>query len=115
MLLQGRKRDCGGKERSFREQCGRELLEGRALSKVYIRSGSRKGGDSGILGASERTLWAVEGPAEAPGEVLPASGTLVLQSWLRRLGRCLPVGVHRGLRWRRAWQGRKKRIALRWG
>ena len=45
----------------------------------------RKGGDPGMLMANKQILWAVEVPAEAPGEVLLASGTLVLQSWLPHL------------------------------
>lgn len=61
----------------------------------------RKGGDPGMLRANEQIWWAVEAPAEAPGEVLLASGTLVLQSWPPHLG-CLLVVAHRGLRWRQA-------------
>lgn len=96
--------------------CGRELLEGWALLRVYIQSGvvPWKGGYPEILEASERIWWAAEGLAEAPEEVLLASGTLVPQSWPRHLGCCLPAVVHRGLWWRQVWQGRRKKIALRW-
>lgn len=96
---------------------GLDLLEGCALLEVYIQSGfvPRNGGDSGIFGASEQIWWAVEGLADALWEVWLASGTLVPQSWPPHLERCLPVVVHRGLRWCQAWQGIKKRLDLRWG
>lgn len=97
--------------------CGRGLSEGWALLKECIRSGlpPRKGGDPGTLGSRERIWWAAEGLAEAPWEVSPASGTLVPQFWPPRLGCCLPAVVHRALRWRQAWRGRKKRLDPRWG
>lgn len=69
--------------------------------------------DSGTLGVSEQIWWVAAGLAEAPGEVLLASGTLVPQSWLHHLERSLRALLHRTLH--QVGQGNGKRLDPRWG
>lgn len=76
-----RRRGCGVKKVILETQlCDHELWEGQAHLKVYSPSGQVPGkdGDPGTSGVNVQIWWAVGGPAEAPGEVLPASGNLVL-------------------------------------
>lgn len=95
-----------------------ELLEGWALHlEVYSQNRvmATKSGGADMVRLSERTWWVVEGPAGAPAEESPASGTRALQSWPPHLGRCPLVVVHGVLRSCQASQERRRRLCLLWG